>query len=97
MSSRFIRTDTATYPVTRNEQYEGSHRGSDLRDGRKKSLTSERIKREVIYRKTMKAGRTMKKRLITVVALSATIDPGARYPPYSQHTFERKIESKMMP
>ena len=39
----------------------------------------------------------MKKRLITVVALSATIDPGARYPPYSQHTFERKIESKMMP
>jgi len=35
----------------------------------------------------------MKKRLITVVALSATIDPGARYPPYSQHTLERKIES----
>jgi acyl-CoA reductase-like NAD-dependent aldehyde dehydrogenase len=28
---------------------------------------------------------------------SATIDPGVRYPPYSQYTFERKIESKMMP
>jgi hypothetical protein len=28
---------------------------------------------------------------------SARIDPGVRYPPYSQHTFERKIESKMMP
>jgi len=28
---------------------------------------------------------------------SARIDPGVRYPPYSQHTFERKIEDKMMP
>lgn len=28
---------------------------------------------------------------------SARIDPGVRYPPYSQHTFERKIENKMMP
>jgi acyl-CoA reductase-like NAD-dependent aldehyde dehydrogenase len=28
---------------------------------------------------------------------SALIDPGVRYPPYSQHTFERKIEGKMMP
>jgi aldehyde dehydrogenase (NAD+) len=28
---------------------------------------------------------------------SARIDPGVRYPPYSQHTFERKIESKIMP
>jgi aldehyde dehydrogenase (NAD+) len=27
----------------------------------------------------------------------AKIDPGVRYPPYSQHTFERKIESKLMP
>jgi acyl-CoA reductase-like NAD-dependent aldehyde dehydrogenase len=28
---------------------------------------------------------------------SARIDPGVRYPPYSQHNFERRIESKMMP
>lgn len=28
---------------------------------------------------------------------SAAIDPGVRYPPYSQHTLERKIESKLMP
>jgi aldehyde dehydrogenase (NAD+) len=28
---------------------------------------------------------------------SAKIDPGVRYPPYAQHTFERKIESKLMP
>ena len=28
---------------------------------------------------------------------SARIDPGVRYPPYSQHTFERKIQSKLMP
>jgi acyl-CoA reductase-like NAD-dependent aldehyde dehydrogenase len=28
---------------------------------------------------------------------SARIDPGVRYPPYSQHTFERRIESKLMP
>jgi len=28
---------------------------------------------------------------------SARIDPGVRYPPYSQHTFERKIEDKLAP
>ena len=28
---------------------------------------------------------------------SASIDPGVRYPPYSKHTFERKIEGKLMP
>ena len=28
---------------------------------------------------------------------SARIDPGVRYPPYSQHTRERKIEDKLMP
>src|SRR5271170_5644992 len=28
---------------------------------------------------------------------SAKIDPGVRYPPYTQHTFERKIETKLMP
>jgi aldehyde dehydrogenase (NAD+) len=28
---------------------------------------------------------------------SAKIDPGVRYPPYSQHTFERKIQSKLNP
>jgi acyl-CoA reductase-like NAD-dependent aldehyde dehydrogenase len=28
---------------------------------------------------------------------SAKIDPAVRYPPYSQHTFERKIQSKLMP
>jgi aldehyde dehydrogenase (NAD+) len=28
---------------------------------------------------------------------SARIDPGVRYPPYSKHTLERKIEDKMMP
>jgi len=28
---------------------------------------------------------------------SATIDPGVRYPPYSEHVLERKIQSKMMP
>jgi hypothetical protein len=28
---------------------------------------------------------------------SAAIDPGVRYPPYSQHTLERKIGSKLMP
>ena len=28
---------------------------------------------------------------------SARIDPGVRYPPYSRHTFERKIENKIMP
>jgi acyl-CoA reductase-like NAD-dependent aldehyde dehydrogenase len=28
---------------------------------------------------------------------SARIDPGVRYPPYSQHAFERRIESKLMP
>ena len=25
------------------------------------------------------------------------IDPGVRYPPYAQHTSERKIENKLMP
>lgn len=28
---------------------------------------------------------------------SASIDPGVRYPPYSKHMFERKIEGKLMP
>jgi acyl-CoA reductase-like NAD-dependent aldehyde dehydrogenase len=28
---------------------------------------------------------------------SAQIDPGVRYPPYSKHTLERKIQSKLMP
>ncbi len=28
---------------------------------------------------------------------SASIDPGVRYPPYSKHVLERKIESKLMP
>ena len=28
---------------------------------------------------------------------STKVDPGVRYPPYSKHTFERKIEGKMMP
>jgi acyl-CoA reductase-like NAD-dependent aldehyde dehydrogenase len=28
---------------------------------------------------------------------SASIDPGVRYPPYSKHVFERKIESRLMP
>ena len=28
---------------------------------------------------------------------SAKIDPGVRYPPYTRHTFERKIETKFMP
>ena len=28
---------------------------------------------------------------------SASIDPGVRYPPYSTHTFERKIEGRLMP
>jgi aldehyde dehydrogenase (NAD+) len=28
---------------------------------------------------------------------SAKIDPGVRYPPYSQHTFERKIQGKLNP
>jgi acyl-CoA reductase-like NAD-dependent aldehyde dehydrogenase len=28
---------------------------------------------------------------------SAMIDPGVRYPPYKQHTFERKIENKLTP
>jgi hypothetical protein len=28
---------------------------------------------------------------------STRIDPGVRYPPYSQHTFERKIEDKLTP
>ncbi len=28
---------------------------------------------------------------------SANVDPGVRYPPYSKHTFERKIESQLMP
>jgi phytoene dehydrogenase-like protein len=28
---------------------------------------------------------------------STTIDPGVRYPPFAQHTFERKIEDKLMP
>ena len=28
---------------------------------------------------------------------SARIDPGVRYPPYSQHTFDAKIEGKLMP
>ena len=28
---------------------------------------------------------------------SASIDPAVRYPPYSKHTFERKIEGKLMP
>ena len=28
---------------------------------------------------------------------SAKIDPGVRYPPYSKHRLERKIESKLMP
>jgi aldehyde dehydrogenase (NAD+) len=28
---------------------------------------------------------------------SAGIDPGVRYPPYAQHTLERKIESKLTP
>jgi aldehyde dehydrogenase (NAD+) len=28
---------------------------------------------------------------------STMIDPGVRYPPYAQHTFERKFESKLMP
>ena len=28
---------------------------------------------------------------------STRIDPGVRYPPYSRHTFERRIESKLMP
>ena len=28
---------------------------------------------------------------------SASIDPGVRYPPYSKHTFERKIEGRLMP
>jgi len=28
---------------------------------------------------------------------STLIDPGVRYPPYSQHTFERKIEDKLAP
>jgi aldehyde dehydrogenase (NAD+) len=28
---------------------------------------------------------------------SARIDPGVRYPPYTRHTLERKIESKLMP
>jgi aldehyde dehydrogenase (NAD+) len=28
---------------------------------------------------------------------SAKIDPGVRYPPYSQHTSERKIESRLTP
>jgi len=28
---------------------------------------------------------------------SARIDPGVRYPPYSRHTFERRIEEKLMP
>jgi len=27
----------------------------------------------------------------------ATIDPGVRYPPYSKHVLERRIESKLMP
>ena len=28
---------------------------------------------------------------------SAAIDPGVKYPPYSKHTLERKIQSKLMP
>ena len=28
---------------------------------------------------------------------SASVDPAVRYPPYSKRTFERKIESKLMP
>jgi hypothetical protein len=28
---------------------------------------------------------------------SAIVDPGVRYPPYSKHPLERKIESKLMP
>ena len=28
---------------------------------------------------------------------SARIDPGVRYPPYSQHALERKIEDKLAP
>ena len=28
---------------------------------------------------------------------SAQIDPGVRYPPYSKHTLERKIQSRLMP
>jgi aldehyde dehydrogenase (NAD+) len=28
---------------------------------------------------------------------SANVDPGVRYPPYSKHNFERKIQSKLMP
>jgi len=28
---------------------------------------------------------------------SAKIDPGARYPPYSEHTLERKVEGRLMP
>ena len=28
---------------------------------------------------------------------STRIDPGVRYPPYSQHTFQRKIQDKLMP
>ena len=28
---------------------------------------------------------------------SAKIDSGVRYPPYSQHTFERKIVSRLTP
>jgi len=27
---------------------------------------------------------------------SSMIDPGVRYPPYSQHTLERKIQAKLM-
>jgi len=27
----------------------------------------------------------------------ALIDPGVRYPPYSKHTAERKIEGRFMP
>jgi aldehyde dehydrogenase (NAD+) len=32
-----------------------------------------------------------------VIYHSARIDPGVRYPPYSQHTFARKIQGKLMP
>jgi hypothetical protein len=36
-------------------------------------------------------------RYIAPTVLVASIDPGVRYPPYSKHTFERKIEGKLMP
>jgi hypothetical protein len=57
------------YLVRRNEQYESSHRGSGLRIAAKNRSSLKGEREKLFYRKNHEGSSSMKKRIITVVAL----------------------------